>query len=151
MPIVRTYGCNDCGHTWRFIHMTREEPPRRCERCAGRPHRELSAPALSRNAAYNSAIPVPQSRAKREDLAVRTALEGTGHGDINTQQREGDIAAKTVTMPDMPRSAPPELQRGFRSLDSDPKVRGQQIAGMGAQMSAADKRRNMSVIAKMRG
>lgn len=131
--------------------MNKNEGAPRCERCAERGHAELSAPGLNRGAVHNSAIPIPQSRSKREDLAIRTALADTGHGDINTQQREGDIAAKSINMPDMPAQAPAELRQGFRALDTDPKVRGQQIASMGASMSSEDKRRNMGLLGKMKG
>mgnify|MGYP003344726765 CR=1 FL=1 len=34
MPVVRTYGCPDCGGSFDFLHMTRDEPPpAHCELC----------------------------------------------------------------------------------------------------------------------
>jgi hypothetical protein len=51
----------------------------------------------------------------------------------------------------VPRNAPAEVQTGFRNLESDPKVRGQQIAALGAGEPSAYKRRNMSLLGKMKG
>jgi hypothetical protein len=130
--------------------MTKAEPNPRCPRCAGRPKTALSAPALNRGAQPSTSVPVPQSRSKREDLAVRLALEDTGHSDINTNQRAGDSAVKPIDM-GVPKQAPAELQTGFRSLDTDPKARGQQIAAMGASMTPGERRRNFGLLGKMKG
>lgn len=150
MPIRRTYGCPQCAHRWSVLHMNKSEPTPRCPQCAERGYKELSAPAIGRGAAQPTGVAIPQNRSKREDLAVRMALEDTGHTDINTQQRAGDIAVKPLDM-GVPSQAPAELQTGFRNLETDPKVRGQQIAAMGAGVPLADKRRNLGILSKMKG
>ena len=150
MPIRRTYGCPQCAHRWAVLHMNANEPKPRCPQCAERGYQELSAPALNRGAAPSTAVKIPENRSKREDLAVRMALEDTGHTDINTQQRAGDIAVKTLDM-GIPKQAPSDVQVGFRNLDSDPKARGAQIAALGAGEPAAYKRRNMGLLGKMKG
>jgi len=152
MAISRTYGCNGCGLTWKHIHMARNEPAPRCPKCAERSHQQISAPGINRGAAPSTSIAVPQNRSKREDLAVRMALEDTGHTDISTQQRAGDIAVKTADLSmGVPKEAPAEIRTGFRALDSDPKARGMQIQALGAGMPTADKRRNLGLLGKMKG
>lgn len=150
MAIRRTYGCPQCAYRWSVLHMSKNEPTPRCPQCAERGYKELSAPAISRGAPQPTGVSIPQNRSKREDLAVRLALEDTGHTDINTQQRAGDIAVKTLDM-GIPKQAPQDVQVGFRNLDSDPKARGAQIAALGAGEPAAYKRRNMGLLGKMKG
>lgn len=150
MAIRRTYGCPQCAHRWAVLHMHSNEPKPRCPQCAERGFQELSAPALNRGASPSTAVKIPENRSKREDLAVRMALEDTGHSDINTQQRAGDIAVKPLDM-GVPSQAPKELQTGFRALDSDPKARGAQIAALGAGEPQGYKRRNMALLGKLKG
>ena len=149
MAFSRTLGCPDCGHTWTFLAMKRDEANPRCPRCSGRAKGALTAPSIGRGAQPPTSVPIPQSRAKREDLAVRLALEESGHSDINTQQREGDIAVKTVDM-GVPKHAPEEIRTGFRNLETDPTVRGQQIAALGAGTPVGDRRRNLGIIGSMK-
>jgi hypothetical protein len=152
VAISRTWGCNGCGLTWKHLHMSRDEAAPPCPRCAQKGRQELSAPALNRGAAPSTGIAIPQNRSKREDLAVKLALEDTGHTDISTQQRAGDIAVKTTDISmGVPKEAPAEIRSGFRALDSDPKARGAQISAMGAGMPVADKRRNLGLLGKMKG
>lgn len=152
MAISRTYGCNGCGWTWKHLHMNRNEAAPRCPRCAEKSHQQVAAPGVSRGAPPRTSIDIPQNRSKREDLAVRLALEDTGHTDISTQQRAGDIAVKTTDISmGMPKETPAELRTGFRALDSDPKARGAQITALGAGVPMADKRRNLGLLGKMKG
>jgi hypothetical protein len=130
--------------------MSKNEPAQRCPKCAERAYAELSAPSLNRGANPTTAVKIPENRSKREDLAVRMALEDTGHTDINTQQRAGDIAVKPLDM-GVPTAAPSEIQTGFRNLDMDPKTRGAQIAALGAGEPAGYKRRNMALLGKLKG
>jgi len=69
------------------------KPP--CPSCGGGAEQGLSAPAIGRNAPDNG-IAIPQTQAKREQLAADLALRHTGMGDINSGQKPGDIAAKPV-------------------------------------------------------
>lgn len=95
MPIRNTYGCKACGHTWMHLHMSRAEPKPPCPSCGGGAEQGLSAPAIGRNAP-DTGMAVPQSQAKREQMAADLALRNTGMGDINSNMKPGDVAAKPV-------------------------------------------------------
>ena len=151
MAIRRLYGCPACAHRW-YGWVTTNSPRPKCPVCAQKGEQELSAPSINRGAAPSTSINIPQNRSKREDLAVKMALEDTGHTDINTQQRAGDIAVKTADLTmGLPKNAPAEISTGFRALDADPKARGAQISALGAQMPVSDKRRNLGLLGKMKG
>lgn len=112
MPISRTYGCQQCGHTWKFLHMTADEPVQPCPMgCMKKPTPELTAPAL------NFGVPdrgptVPQNQGRRETMAADMALKGTGMGDINSHMKAGDVAAKPV------RPADPDAAQVARTAPS---------------------------------
>lgn len=113
MPVKRTYGCNLCGHTWQFLHMNRDEPPQRCPNgCNATPDEQLSAPSINRGEA-KPGFTVPQSQAKREQLAADLALRNTGMSDINTGMKQGDIAAKPLPAPNL-KDIPAEHQQAVR-------------------------------------
>ncbi len=96
MPISRTYGCRQCGHTWKFLHMTADEPVQPCPQgCMKQPSEGLSAPALNLGAPDRGPV-VPQNQGRRETMAADMALKGTGMGDINSHMKTGDIAAKPI-------------------------------------------------------
>lgn len=100
MPISRTYGCQQCGHTWKFLHMTADEPVQPCPMgCMKQPDEGLSAPALNVGAPDRGPT-VPQNQGRRETMAADMALRGTGMGDINSHMKPGDIAAKPVPVSD---------------------------------------------------
>lgn len=151
MAIRRQYGCPACAFRW-YEWVTANSRKPQCPQCAQKGEQELSAPSLNRGAAPSTSVAIPQNRSKREDLAVRMALEDTGHTDINTQQRAGDIAVRTADLSmGLPKEAPAEIRTGFRALDSDPKARAAQISALGAGMPTADKRRNLGLLGKMKG
>lgn len=144
MPIKRTYGCSECGHTWQFLHMTRGEPAQPCPNgCVAKPQAGLSAPAVGRGA-LPTGTPVPTSQSKREQMAADMALKNTGMGDVTANQKIGDIAAKTIPID---KSVPNDLRAqltpsfvttshaGYAGAAADPyKARNLSIFGGGRNL-----------------
>lgn len=90
MPISRTYGCPDCGGTFRFLHMTREEgPPLNCSICNGYmgedAEPELSAPKYV-------GTPLAQS----VDKVYRDLEKSTGVTNLRDNIRPGESAMAQV-------------------------------------------------------
>lgn len=150
MRINRTLGCTECGHQWKHLFMNEREPIPRCPRCAGKPERQLSAPALGLNAP--DVLHVPQSQSAREKMAADIALSGTGMGDINSHMKPGDIAAKPLPV-EVPREMPQEVKEQARTrfapITGTAAERGAMIRSLGAATPSADKQRNMNLLGKM--
>lgn len=83
MPIVRTYGCNDCG---RFLEVTLtmeqvDDPPPDCPHCAARTQQEFRPVAIAGSAA--------RTRAQAVTLAETIAHEDYGVADMTHDTRQG--------------------------------------------------------------
>jgi len=93
MPVVRTYGCPDCGGSFDFLHMTRDEPPpAHCELCRtfmGEVEPEL--PGVNIGGSNIS---------KSVDQVYRDAERTMGVTDWNDGLRDGDATAKKRQLPD---------------------------------------------------
>lgn len=92
MPIMRTYECPDCNGRFRFLHMTRQEPPpAECELCGadmgGAPEPALAAPAIGGSAIARSVDKIWNDASKN------------GVGNMRDGLREGDVAAPRVSNP----------------------------------------------------
>lgn len=108
-----TFGCKECGHTWKAILEKGSKPPR-CPNCSGQSQQNVSAPNINRGEA-TPGITIPQSQGRRETLAADLALKGTGMGDINSNMKVGDIAAKAPVRadPDAAKVGAAHLQPSF--------------------------------------
>lgn len=87
MPVVRTYGCPDCGGSFDFMHMTRDEPPpAHCELCkAFMGEVEPELPGVNIGGSNIS---------KSVDQVYRDAERTMGVTDWNDGLRAGDETAK---------------------------------------------------------
>ena len=102
MPISRTYECPDCGGRFRFLHMTRDEPPPSvCELCnavfGDTPQAELPLPALGGSALARS---VDMVAAQAEGPVRDSAGEAIAPGiQLRDNVRTGEVAARQVHNP----------------------------------------------------
>jgi hypothetical protein len=90
VPVSRVYKCPDCEGTFRFLHMTREEPPpEHCELCGNymgeEPEEELAAPAIGGSALSKSV-----------EAVYRTQERERGITDMRDALRPGDVAGREV-------------------------------------------------------
>lgn len=80
MPIVRTYGCGDCGH---FLEVTLtmeqvDDPPPDCPRCAARTQQEFKPVAIG-GSVVGKAVKLAETIA-HEDYGVADMQHDTRHG-----------------------------------------------------------------------
>lgn len=91
MPIMRTYECPDCEGRFRFLHMTRQEPPpAACELCGaamGSAEPALAAPAIGGSAIARSVDKIWNDASKN------------GVGNMKDNLRDGDTAAPRISNP----------------------------------------------------
>lgn len=92
MPVMRTYECPDCEGRFRFLHMTRNEPPpAACELCGadmgGAPEPALAAPAIGGSPIARSVDKIWNDASKNGVSNMRDGL------------REGDTAGVRVSNP----------------------------------------------------
>jgi DNA-directed RNA polymerase subunit RPC12/RpoP len=81
MPIVRTYGCGDCG---RFIEVTLtmeqvDDPPPECPHCAARAMRQEFKPIAIGGSTVGKAVKLAETIAA-EDYGVADMQHDTRHG-----------------------------------------------------------------------
>ena len=90
MPVVRTYRCKTCDHTWDVFHASSDDPIPDCPHCDGRAAWQPGGFAIKGNAG------------RAGDMAQQMLVDdfGLSPSQINDSQREGDIAYK----------APPETR-----------------------------------------
>lgn len=92
MPVVRTYQCPECEGQFKFMHMTRDEPPpAHCDICKafmGAVEPELAAPAIG-----GSAI------AKSVDQVYSSMEQTMGITNLNDGLRDGDTAGVKRALP----------------------------------------------------
>lgn len=143
MAISRTYGCAECGATWKTLHMNKSDPADPCPNgCGKRPTPELTAPALNLGAP-DRGIQIPQGQGARERLAADIALKGTGMGDVNSHMKAGDIAAKPVAVPEIP--------KGLEALRGQLTPRFMDYGkGMGDASKDPYRSRNMGLLGQMK-
>lgn len=143
MPISRTYGCQSCGHTWKHLHMSKTDPAEPCPNgCSKRPTEGLTAPAINTGAA-DSGIQIPQSQGGREKLAADMALKHTGMGNINSHMKPGDIAAKALPTPEIPKGMEALREQVTPSFMDYGK-------GMGDASKDPYRSRNMGILGQMK-
>ena len=102
MPISRTYECPDCGGRFRFLHMTRDEPPpAACELCHASfdevPEAELAMPALGGSALARSVdMVVAQAEGPVRDNTGAAIAPGL---QLRDNLRTGEVAVRQVQNP----------------------------------------------------
>lgn len=82
MPIVRTYGCGDCGH---FLEVTLtmeqvDDPPPDCPRCTARTQQEFKPIAIG-GSTVSKAVKLAETIAA-EDYGVADMQHDTRHGGV---------------------------------------------------------------------
>ncbi len=89
MPIQRTYACPDCGEHFRFLHMTRDEPPpSECELCGA----DMDAPEPELSAVHIGG----SSISKAVDMVYETQSAAGKQTNMKDSLREGDVAGMRV-------------------------------------------------------
>lgn len=80
MPIVRTYMCGACGHTFKVTLSADQwdSPPPPCPTCLSMTKQEFKAPGI-----------IGSHRAKAIELANKIAAEDYGVADLQPDNREG--------------------------------------------------------------
>ncbi len=81
MPVTRTYGCPECGGTFKFLHLNRDEPPPdNCELCKAymgdEPQEIPGAPAIigvKAKAIDDAYRQLEESSAARADVSGTTS------------------------------------------------------------------------------
>lgn len=95
MPIMRTYGCPDCGGSFDFLHMTRAElPPAHCDLCGA--FMGDTEPALPQVNVGGGAV------TRSVDQVYRDAERTMGVTDWKDSIREGEQTAKLRALPNNP-------------------------------------------------
>jgi hypothetical protein len=105
MPISRTYRCPFCSGSFRFLHMTREEPPpSQCQLCEATfedgPEEQLPLPGIRPSDSSGNAM--AQSVAQVQKELERTVYTPSGDvaraGLTNFRDRlkPGDVVARPV-------------------------------------------------------
>ena len=87
MPISRTYGCPSCEGSFKFLHMTRDEPPpAHCELCGefmSEPEEQLAAPAIRTDSSLSKSV----------EQVYQSVAQTTGVQNMNDGLQAGEQAA----------------------------------------------------------
>jgi predicted nucleic acid-binding Zn ribbon protein len=152
MPMMLTLVCDKCGGQWRHLQMTKSEALPDCPRCAKAVVVGLSAPAIGRDAQPVTQWEVPDTRAKREDLAYKIAEE-QGATNIRTGQRMGDIAAMPVPEAEVvaPNGRRQRVANQFVNAGSAPQDIAASISSLTGGMGAAAHPKNLGIMGKITG
>lgn len=123
MPIVRTYGCADCGHTMDVVLSMDQvdDPPPDCPRCAAMTHQEFKPVALGGSA---------MSRAAK--LAEDIIENDYKAANVHFGNREGD--QNKVTYKDQSPNLPPAA---FESA----KAKAQEYIAAGAAIGSQTRKK----------
>ncbi len=100
MPISRTYACDFCGGLFKFLHMTRDEPPPSyCDLCGAifeeEPEAELPAPAIG-GSAIGKSVDQVHRQLEAPGYDSNGNVVRAGITNMNDRLRPGDVAAKPI-------------------------------------------------------
>lgn len=103
MPILRTYLCPECQGKFEVLHMTRDEaPPLECELCSAYlgeeiepeiPHIHVGGSNIARS------VDDTWNKLSADKYDGEGNLVAKGLSDMNDNLRQGDVAAKTPSVP----------------------------------------------------